>query len=157
MNNSTDTVCTQPEHRSDAAVVSTAAYRGLLTTQERAQQHARQIRIRILSGYRQAKGAFYRRATRIGFAYAFQWRAVGVVKAEIKGQLLQWVAQALEGPGPLKALMRLKALLCRSLCRERPWEPQPVSCESNRVSQIRGTAIAEVIEEIDQLIADLHD
>jgi len=119
-------------------------------------QHARDVRIQILSAYRQAKRAFCWRARRISFAYAYQWKAMGVVKAEIKGELLQSVAEALEGVGPLEALASLRELLCRSLRREMPWEPQPVSWESNRVSQIRGTAIAETIEQIDQITTDLR-
>ena len=127
MKMSTETVCTQSGDRGNAAIVSTAAYREHLTVQERARQHARDVRIQILSAYRQAKRAFCWRARRISFAYAYQWKAMGVVKAEIKGELLQSVAEALEGVRPLEALASLRELLCRSLRREMPWEPQPVS------------------------------
>jgi len=142
---------------SSATATGTAAYREHLTTQERAMQHARDVRIQILSAYRQAKRAFCWRARRISFAYAFQWKGMGLVKAEIKGELLQSVAEALEGGGPLETLTDLRELLYRSLRREMPWEPQPVCWESNRVSQIRGTAIAETIEQIDQIVGDLRN
>ncbi len=157
MRTHTETVCTQPGDQNRATAASRAACWQHLTLAERARQQAREVRIQVLSDYRRAKSAFCRRAARISFSYAFQWKGVGLVKAEIKGELLQMVADALEGGRPVEALTELRELLCRSLRREMPWEPQPVSWESNRISQIRGTALAESIGQIDQIIADLRD